>query len=232
MPDRPDDAIPEVLARHLRSWVGAWPAEQPALIVANPRMDQPVWDGSMREVVGIADDEGRVVIGVAPALESLANSAPFADLDALIRDLPARLERPEQRMFSGVMRWTVTPTSLPDAGIWLSIDDPRVPPWLHPFGGDVLVALEDDRYTAGVGIKKHDAWGQELAVATAEAARGRGLARRLVAQAARRVIDEGAVATYLHAPDNVGSARVADAAGFPDRGWKILGMFDASAPPG
>ena len=230
--DRPDDAIPEVLARHLRSWVGAWPAEHPVLIVANPRMDQPVWDGSMGEVVGIADGEGRVVIGVAPALEPLANAAPFVDLDELMRDLPARLERPGQRMFSGVMRWTVTPASLPDAGVWLPIDDPRVPPWLHPFGGDVLVALEDDRYAAGVGIKNHDAWGQELAVATEGAARGRGLARRLVAQAARRVVDEGAVATYLHAPDNVGSARVADAAGFPDRGWKILGMFDASAPPG
>lgn len=59
---------------------------------------------------------------------------------------------------------------------------------------------------------------------TAEAVRGRGLARRLVAQAARRVLDEGAVATYLHARGNVGSARVAEAAGFADRGWSVLGV--------
>jgi len=40
----------------------------------------------------------------------------------------------------------------------------------------------------------------------------------------RRILDEGAVATYQHAPDNIASARVADAAGFPDRGWRSAGM--------
>ena len=50
---------------------------------------------------------------------------------------------------------------------------------------------------------------------------GRG---RLVAQAARRVLDEGAVPTYQHDPANIASARVADAAGFPDRGWRSAGM--------
>jgi predicted GNAT family acetyltransferase len=64
-----------------------------------------------------------------------------------------------------------------------------------------------------------------LAVGTDERFRGHGLARRLVAQAARRVIDEGKVPTYLHDPGNTASARVADAAGFPDRGWKILGLW-------
>ncbi|PWU56502.1 GNAT family N-acetyltransferase, partial [Micromonospora globispora] len=54
---------------------------------------------------------------------------------------------------------------------------------------------------------------------------GRGLARRLVAQAARRVLDEGAVPTYLHAFDNPASARVAEAAGFPDRGWTSYGVY-------
>ena len=58
----------------------------------------------------------------------------------------------------------------------------------------------------------------------AEAARGRGLARRLVAQAARYVVDNGRVATYLHDPANTASARVADAAGFPDKGWSIVGL--------
>jgi len=46
-----------------------------------------------------------------------------------------------------------------------------------------------------------------------------------VAQAARRVIADGAVPTYLHAFDNTASARVADAAGFPDRGWQVLELF-------
>ena len=39
-----------------------------------------------------------------------------------------------------------------------------------------------------------------------------------MAQAARRVLDEGAVPTYLHAVDNHASAHLATAAGFPDRG--------------
>ena len=83
---------------------------------------------------------------------------------------------------------------------------------------------ETGRYLAGVGIKRHDDIGRELAVGTEPAARGRGLARRLVAQAARRVLDEGGIATYQHDPANVASARVAEAAGFPDRGWRSVGM--------
>jgi GNAT superfamily N-acetyltransferase len=96
---------------------------------------------------------------------------------------------------------------------------------LHPFGGEVLVALIDGGYAAGVGIKRHDRFGHELAVGTEERFTGRGLGRRLVAQAARRVIAEGMVPTYLHDPRNTASAKVADAAGFPDLGWKILGLW-------
>jgi predicted GNAT family acetyltransferase len=91
----------------------------------------------------------------------------------------------------------------------------------------VLIARdpESGAYLAGVGLKHHDRYGQEIAVGTEPAARGQGLARRLVAQAARRVLDEGAVATYQHDPANIASSRVADAAGFPDRGWRSYGMW-------
>ena len=142
----------------------------------------------------------------------------------MLAALPAALGQPDAHVHRGVFRWSTAPTPLPDAGVWLAWDDPRVPAWLHPFGGEVLVALEDGRYLAGVGIKQHDAHGRELAVGTDPRRRGRGLARRLVAQAARRVLAEGAVPTYLHAPDNVASAHVAEAAGFPDRGWSVLGL--------
>ncbi len=81
------------------------------------------------------------------------------------------------------------------------------------------------RVIAGVGIKVHDQYGQELSVVTEEAARGLGLARRLVATAARRILTEGSVPTYLHAPDNTASARVAEAVGFPDRGGKVYGLW-------
>jgi GNAT superfamily N-acetyltransferase len=152
------------------------------------------------------------------------SDVPTDDLDAVLAALPAALGQPSGQVHRGVFRWSTAPTPLPDAGIWVAWDDPRVPEWLHPFGGEVLIALENGHYVAGVGIKRHDQHGRELAVVTSPEARGRGLARRLVAQAARRVLDEGSVPTYLHAPDNHASAHVAEAAGFPDRGWSVLGL--------
>jgi predicted GNAT family acetyltransferase len=80
-------------------------------------------------------------------------------------------------------------------------------------------------YGAGVGLKKHDAWGFEISVGTEESLRGRGIARRLVATATREILRQGRVATYLHAPDNFASGKVAVAAGFPDHGWKVLGYW-------
>ena len=132
---------------------------------------------------------------------------------------------PTGELPQGVFRWSEAPADLTDAGIWLSADDPRLPPWLTPFNGGVLAALDaDGTYMAGVGIKRHDDHGWEIAVGTDPAYRGRGLAKHLVAQAARWILDQGAVPTYLHAPENLASAHVAEAAGFPDRGWHILGF--------
>jgi len=147
-------------------------------------------------------------------------------LDALRgTDLSTAMGQPGARLYEGVFRWSTDPPDLGEAGQWVDVADPRVPPWLVPFGGEVLIAFDDKgNYIAGVGRKIHDEFGQELAVVTEEGARDRGLARRLVAQAARRVIDEGAVPTYLHADANVRSAKVADAAGFPDRAWRVLGV--------
>ena len=59
---------------------------------------------------------------------------------------------------------------------------------------------------------------------TDERARGRGLARRLVAQATRAVLSQGAVVTYIHAVDNHASSKVAAVCGFPDLGWKALAL--------
>ncbi|MCU1494430.1 MAG: hypothetical protein JWO62_2194 [Acidimicrobiaceae bacterium] len=129
----------------------------------------------------------------------------------------------------GVFRWCQRLSDLPDAGEWVDPDDPRIPDWLRPFNGAVLVAFDEaGAYAAGVGRKRHDEHCQELAVATEPEHRGRGLARRLVAQAARRVAAEGSVATYLHRVDNFASAAVAEAAGFPDVGWEVIGLPTAT----
>ncbi len=224
--------VPDQLAEHLARWAGAWPPRRPLDVVANPRAAQPRWDGGRSPATGVMTERGWAVLGVDPdradgVAELAAAVCPGPDgVRQLLDALPSLLGRPGAGV-RGAFRWTTSPAPLPDAGIWLPVDDPRVPAWLHPFGGEVLVALEHDAYVAGVGVKKHDAFGHELAVVTDERARGTGLARRLVAQAARRVLQEGAVPTYLHAPDNVASARVAQACGFVDRGWSVLGFFPA-----
>lgn len=110
----------------------------------------------------------------------------------------------------------------------MQADDPDVPAWLRPFGGEVLVVREDGQYVAGLGIKRHDELGQEVAVATEEPWRGRGLARALVVRAAADILRRGGVPIYLHGRGNAASARVAEAAGFPDRGWFVLGLPTAS----
>lgn len=215
------------LLHHLATWLGQWPAGRALAVVASSRRDQPAWDGRTHPVLGVGDPAGTVV-SVAPAsARTVRGAGPLPVADLLDR-LPALVGLPDRPLYRAVFRYTAAPTPLGDAGDWISARHPAVPPWLHPFGGEVLVARDDDgRYLAGVGVKRHDAFGHELAVGTEPAARGRGLARRLVAQAARRVLDEGAVPTYLHDTGNHASARVAAAAGFPDRGWSAYAI-----PPG
>jgi GNAT superfamily N-acetyltransferase len=224
------DALPEGLVAHLTSWVGGWPPALPATVAGNPGNAAAGWDGRIHPVTGVVDPMSRALIGVPPEYEAVAKGAAARagrDLTALLRELPALLDRPRHVIYTGTFRWTTTPAPLADVGEWVDADDPVVPQWLHPFGGRVLVARDDDgRYLAGVGIKRHDAHGHELSVGTEPEARGRGLARRLVATAARTLLDDGIVATYLHDPANLASAHVAEAAGFLDLGWRVLGMFD------
>jgi len=225
-------AVPPGLVAHLAGWLGAWPPAHPPAVAGNPRNAVPGWDGALHPVTGVVAPDGASAVGVPPGLEDAAR-AVAVDLASLVRDLPSALGRPDARVYTGVFRWTTQPADLPDAGDWLAWDDPVVPSWLRPFGGEVLVARDHDgRYLAGVGIKRHDEHGRELAVVTEPAAQGKGLARRLVAQAARHVLAAGAVPTYLHDPANVASARVAEAAGFADLGWQVLGMFGPGGPGG
>ncbi len=210
------------LDAHLEAWLGAWPPPRPGLtVVGSDVRTRPGWDGRIRPVRGVATPEDAVLsvppdrVAAVRALGSAARGQRLAEA----------VGRPGWRYSEGVFRWSEAPADSDDPGVWVPTDHPDVPAWLRPFNGDVLVGLDGGRVAAGVGRKQHDRWGHELAVVTDEAFRRRGWARRLVAQAARRVLDDGAVPTYLHAPGNEGSARTADAAGFPDRGWRILGLF-------
>lgn len=215
------------LRRHLAHWLGQWPATGPVTVVGSTRRERPGWDGVVHAVIGVTAAQG-CVLSVPPERVGKVRDLIAAGRTAedWFADLPEAVGLAGHAIYSGVFRWTVRPEPLPDAGAWVEATDPVVPDWLRVFGAQVLLALDPETgaYLAGVGIKRHDQYGHELAVGTEPAARGKGLARRLVAQAARRVLDDGAVPTYQHAFDNVASARVAQAAGFPDRGWTSLGL--------
>lgn len=225
--------VDDRLQAHLRSWLGAWPPERPFHVVGSERRTEPGWDGAVRELNGVITPDGTVVSvppaaadQVAAAIDELEAAGTGDVLGALVPSLRDLLRLPGADFEVGVFRWSTQPAVSDDPGVWLPRDDPRVLPWLHPFNGDVLVALADDgTVAAGVGRKQHDPHGHELAVVTEEPHRGQGLARRLVTQAARRVLDDGAVPVYLHAEDNEASARTADASGFPEVGWRIFGLF-------
>ncbi len=228
--------VPSRLVDHLNHWLGAWPNTQAdgVLVVAHEARTRPGWDGIVHQVIGVATPTS-AVLSVPPAIaERLAAAVGLGslerDLEALGGVLPIVMGH-EGRVGRGLFRWSDAPTDTPDVGDWVPTDDPRVPTWLKPFNGDLLIAWDDEgKYGAGVGRKQHDQFGHELSVGTEESLRGRGIGRHLVATAARRVLDDGAIPTYLHAPDNWASAKVADAAGFPDVGWSILGFW-GSPPP-
>ncbi len=182
----------------------------------------------MRPLQGVGNGHG-TVIAVPPAAVDRVTDAIGGDLGrpGLGDDLGEILGVGPAAFGSGVFRTTeeVDP-DVPDLGVWFEQQTDDLPEWLAPFNGPRLVAFGDDgRPVAGVGIKIHDRYGHEVAVVTDEATRGRGVARGLVAGAARRILADGAVPTYLHAPDNTASARVAEAVGFADRGWTVWGLW-------
>ncbi len=225
------DTAAQLLRLHLRTWLGRWPGSGPVDVVGSIRREQPGWDGRIFPVIGVYSPEG-AVLSLPPRSAAEVRSrvreltADGASWEEVLALLPGLLAQEGRRVYSGIFRWCEDPAKLPDAGAWIDAADESVPEWLRPFGHEVLLATDPQTgaYLAGVGLKHHDQYGRELAVGTEPGARGRGLARALVAQAARRVLDEGAVPTYQHDPANVASARVAEAAGFPDRGWRSAGM--------
>lgn len=195
------------LEHFLDEWLGRWPPSSTRDLVESPLRTAPGWDGRVRPVLGVGDPEGRWVVSVAPGMS------------------------PESVVtFEAVCRWTESPAPLDPLGEWLPSDDPLLPDWLRPFGGEALVVTDDEGYLAGVGLKRHLDSGWEISVGTEPRGRGRGLARRLVATAARRVLDEGRAVLYLHEVDNHASAAAAVAAGLPDLGWRVLSPPDDPGP--
>jgi RimJ/RimL family protein N-acetyltransferase len=200
------NSVRELLDAHLASWLGEWPPSAPVVVTTSEARVAPGWDGRVLPFVGLRTPLGTVV--------SVAHDFVDEAMEAV------RAGRVAEALF----RWCEAPPDVEPVGEWVPADDARVPDWLRPFGHDVLVVFDRGRYAAGVGLKRHDDLAWEISVGTEPSHEGRGLGRRLVACAARRILDGGRVPTYLHDPANLASARVADAAGFPDRGWRLLAL--------
>jgi GNAT superfamily N-acetyltransferase len=107
--------------------------------------------------------------------------------------------------------------------------DPRLPDWVrgHFTGSAWVVTGEDDRVLTTAVLKRYDERLREISVGTAKEARGRGLARAVVAAAALAVLAEGRAVLYNHDLDNVASAKVAESVGLHQ-----FGVFHAVLPVG
>jgi GNAT superfamily N-acetyltransferase len=225
-----DGDADDLVTAHLLAWLGAWPPTVAVDVVGARARLRPGWDGSITALVGVGTPRHTLLSVPPDRVEAVTRALGRLDDPDVRRAIVRAVGAPGRILGRGVFRWSRCVAGvrrLPDAGDWVDRSDARVPDWLRPFNyGSVLIAWDDDGgYGAGVGIKRHDPVGHEIAVVTTAALQGRGLARRLVAQASRRIIDEGGLPTYLHDPANGASARVADAVGFPDRGWSVYGLF-------
>ena len=221
-----EEEVLDRLDRHLQLWLGAWPPRSKVTVVGCDCRTEPGWDGTVRPFAGVETPRG-TILSVPPDRAEQVRSAG-STLEEVLDAVPQALGQPGGVVGRGVYRYSLAPAAFEPIGAWVPADAPDVPPWLRPFGGEVLVVWEDGKYVAGLGIKRHDELGFEVAVATEEAWRGRGLARALVSRAAAAILRAGGVPIYLHGRGNVASARVAETSGFPDRGWYVLGLPTAT----
>lgn len=210
------------IARHLEHRLGAWPPSAEIDVVGSVLRDVPEWDGVRRPVLGVGTPAG-MVISVRPDVVEAVRDLAASGFDAMSAGIGELLGRAGVGLGVNDFRFLQEIVELDPLGEWVAPEDSRIPSWLRPFNGGILIACdEDDRYMAGVGLKLHDEFASEIAVGTEPEFRGRGLARRLVATAARRLVAEDKTATYEHVRSNDRSAAVAIAAGFSDLGWTTI----------
>lgn len=224
------DEIEDRLNTFLTSRLGTWPPARGLELRHCLRRDEPGWDGRLQPFLGIESPVGTVLTfseTVFPCGTSLDRREVADGLDGpdAHMTIPALFGHPEMHFGRAVFRFSAEFPALEDIGEWCETTDPRLPAWLRPFNGGVLVHwAADGSYAAGVGLKKHNDLGYEISVGTSPDHRGQGLAQRLVAASARSVWERGAIAMYLHGATNAASARVAAKAGFPDLGWHLIAM--------
>jgi len=228
---------PAAVERHLEAWLGAWPPTRDRLeAVGHPARAEPGWDGGHHPLIGIIAPDGGI-LSLRPDLVERVRPLLTSPEEAADPRWRARVADAiglhDQVIGNDVFRFVreaPSPDALPDVGRWVPAGDPDLPDWLRPFNApEALVAREHDQLLGAAGIKMLSPHGAEIAVVIEPNARGRGLARSLTAQACRRLIADGLAPTVIHADDNIGSVRAAEAVGFTDEGWRALEVLPREA---
>jgi RimJ/RimL family protein N-acetyltransferase len=163
--------------------------------------------------------QGSAVLAVAPEHARLLRSQ-LTDPAHLLPALEEAAALLRGHLFSGVARTGVAIPPPEHEVTQLDASDPRLPDWvIGHFTGEAWVVLDTDGSVLSTAVlKRYDDRIREISVGTAERARGRGLARSVVAAAARAVLSQGRAVLYNHAPDNFASAKVAEAVGLHEFG--------------
>jgi len=178
------------------------------------------------------DRKGGAVVAVAPAWSGLLRERldGTASLGTALDELAGIVGG---QHFSWVARTGVA-IAAPSAEVTvLDTTDPRLPEWvIGHFSGEAWVVLDDDGQVLSTAVlKRYDDRLREISVGTAEAARGRGLAKAVTA-AARAVLAEGRAVLYNHDATNHSSARVAEAVGLHEFGRCHAVVTDSDPEPG
>jgi RimJ/RimL family protein N-acetyltransferase len=163
--------------------------------------------------------QGSAVLAVAPEHAKLLRSR-LTDPAHLLPALEEAAAELRGHLFSGVARTGVAIPPPEHEVTLLDASDQRLPDWvIGHFTGEAWVVLDTDGTVLSTAVlKRYDDRVREISVGTAERARGRGLARSVVAAAARAVLSEGRAVLYNHAPDNFASAKVAESVGLHEFG--------------
>ena len=163
--------------------------------------------------------DGGAVVGASPAWSRLVREH-VRDPATVQAGLEAVAAAADGQVFSWVAR---TGVAIPPPSVEVTVveaTDSRLPEWvIGHFSGEAWVVLDEDGQVMSTAVlKRYDGRLREISVGTAEAARGRGLAKAVTAAAARAVLAEGRAVLYNHDPDNATSARVAESVGLLELG--------------
>lgn len=216
-------APPPALLRFMTAWLGVWPMPHRLRVAPSARRLATSASGDAEQFAGIRCDArfgSATVLSVAPLrfpavrllVEQHSPDQLLADLSQLLSKFPDALDRPSMTVVETDLRWTVSPTALPDLGSW------------H---GSRLVGV-GRRGRAEVEVRRVNRFGCEL-VMDVDDGIDWCLSASLLARAARHVLSQGAVPVLRRDLDRPVVAAIADVAGFHDQGWHALSLAARSA---